>query len=402
MRILAAALAISAIAAASGAFAAGELDAVLGKALFERDWVPAPASTDAADGLGPLFAARSCSGCHAGEALAGRFTAAPNGRIAGRGFVLRFGDEAGRPDPVYGRMLQTQAVQGMTPEGRLVLLASDEAERGYDVSLVLERGGLDPRTQQSPRLAPPIVGRAVLERIDPEGVLALADPDDWDGDGISGRARLIEEAAGKSLGRYGWKAATASLEEQVADAFAMDMGLSSALRPRPHGDCTARQTDCLNAPTGESDRLGGHELSDEMVGVVTAYLNSLPARSKPAGDSAGFALFASAGCSTCHQPSLPDADGNAVAAYTDLLLHDMGPGLDDGVGEPGVASAEWRTAPLIAMRPGDGRRYLHDGRAGSIDAAIRAHGGEAEAARSRYVALSDAERNALVAFVEAL
>jgi CxxC motif-containing protein (DUF1111 family) len=402
MRILAAAFAVSAVAAATGAFAAGELDAVLGKALFERDWVPAPASTDAADGLGPLFAARSCSGCHAGDMLAARFTDAPEGRVAGRGFVLRFGDSEGRPDPVYGNALQTQAVQGMTPEGRLVLLASADDARGYEVSLALERGGLDPQTRQSARLAPPIVGRAMLERIDPAAVLALADPDDKDGDGISGRARMVEDAKGESLGRYGWKAATASLEAQIADAFAMDMGLSSALRQRPYGDCTERETDCLDAPTGESENLDGHELSGEMIEVVAAYLESLPMRPQPDEDSSGFALFASAGCGACHQQSLPDVDGNAVAAYTDLLLHDMGRGLDDGVGEPGVASAEWRTAPLIAMGPGDGRRYLHNGRAASIDAAIRAHGGEAEAARTRYIALSDEERDALVAFVEAL
>jgi CxxC motif-containing protein (DUF1111 family) len=264
----------------------------------------------------------------------------------------------------------------------------------------LAYGPLHPQVQMSARIAPPMIGLGLLAAIPAEDLLHQEDPDDRDGDGISGRARLV--GSGHTLGRYGWKAATATLEEQIADAFAMDMGLSSRLRPRPHGDCTARQADCLGAPTGESESLDGHELSDEMIGVVAAYLNSLPARPRPAGDSPGFALFASAGCGTCHQPSLPDADGNAVAAFTDLLLHDMGPGLDDGVGEPGVASAEWRTAPLIALQEGDGRRYLHDGRAGSLDAALRAHGGEAEAARDRYVALSDEERSALVAFVEAL
>ena len=99
---------------------------------------------------------------------------------------------------------------------------------------------------------------------------------------------------------------------------------------------------------------------------------------------------------------MPAEGGGTVAAFTDLLLHDMGPALDDGVGEPGVASAEWRTAPLVGMAPIGGRRYLHDGRAATIDAAIRAHGGEASAALSRYLALSDNERQALAAYVESL
>jgi CxxC motif-containing protein (DUF1111 family) len=398
MRIVLAALGISAIAAATGAAASGELDAVLGKALFERDWVPAPASTGTADGLGPLFAARSCAGCHAGPTLAARFTDAPGGRIAGRGFVLRFGDAEGRPDPLYGHLLQGQAVQGITPEGRVVLLAFEDSERTYTYDLELMRGGLDPATRQSARLAPPLVGRAALELADADAVAAHADPDDRDGDGISGRMRMIDGA----LGRFGWKAQSASLEVQIADAFAMDIGLSSALRPSPHGDCTERQTDCMEAATGESDKYEGHELAPEIVGLVAAYVRGLePPKPSPL-KIGGAKLFTDAGCASCHVPTLLAIDGGPVTTFTDLLLHDMGPGLDDGVGAPGVASFEWRTAPLIGMAEGNGRRYLHDGRAATLDAAIRAHGGEAESARARYLALSESERRALVEFVGAL
>jgi CxxC motif-containing protein (DUF1111 family) len=204
------------------------------------------------------------------------------------------------------------------------------------------------------------------------------------------------------LGRYGWKASLPALNAQVADAFAMDLGLSSLLRPAAHGDCTERESDCLAAPTGESARFAGHELSMEMIELVAAYLRTLPPPARPANDAQGGDLFHTTGCAACHMPDLPLADGSVAAAYTDLLLHDMGRGLDDGVGEPGVASAEWRTAPLIAMAAGSGRRYLHDGRAASIDAAIRAHGGEAAAARAAYVALDDNERRALIEFVESL
>ncbi len=401
MRIVAAAFVASALVAVTGAAASGELDAVMGKALFERDWVPAGASTDASNGLGPLFAARSCAGCHAGPALAARFTDAPDGRIAGRGFVMRFGDRDGNPDPLYGHLLQEQAVQGMQAEGRVVLLASADPEKSYTYKMDLTRGPLAPATHLSPRLAPPIVGRAALERIDPNAVIARADPDDRDGDGISGRARMIATDGGEALGRYGWKAQSTSLEVQIADAFAIDIGLSSALRPFPHGDCTPQEADCMNAPTGVSDRYDGNELSPEIIGLVAAYVRSLPAPVSKA-DAAAVQLFADTGCAACHVPEMPTEGGGTVAAHTDLLLHDMGAGLDDGVGEPGVASAEWRTAPLMAMAPAGGRRYLHDGRAATVDAAIRAHGGEASAAVSRYLGLSDDQRRALVAYVESL
>ena len=405
MRILAATLVVSAVAATAG-FAATNLDlemgAVLGKALFERDWVPAPASTDSADGLGPLFSARSCSGCHAGPALAARFTEAQEGKVAGRGLVVRFGDAEGHADPVYGSLLQNQAVQGMMPEGRIVLTTAADPHAPLDVSLTLDRGPLDAKTRQSVRVAPPLAGRALLDKIDEAAVLALADPDDGDGDGISGRARMLDAGGMPMLGRYGWKAGTTGLDDQIADAFASDLGLSSARRPFSHGDCTEAETDCLAAPMGDSARHSGHELSEDMIEVVAAYLQSLPAPKRAADRSAGAALFAATGCAACHAPAMPASDGGSAAAYTDLLLHDMGPALDDGVGARGVASAEWRTAPLIAMSGGAGRRYLHDGRAPTLDAAIRAHGGEADAARRRYLALSDDERNALVAFVGGL
>jgi CxxC motif-containing protein (DUF1111 family) len=397
MRIVAAALLSSALVAAAGAAASGELDAVLGKALFERDWVPAGSSTDAANGLGPLFTARSCAGCHAGATLGARFTEAPEGRIAGRGFVIRFGDADGRPDPLYGHLLQGQAVPGMQPEGRVVLLASADPAKGYTYDLELMRGALDPATHLSPRVAPALVGRTALEAIDGDAVLAHADPDDRDGDGISGRARIV----GGVLGRFGWKAQSPSIEVQIADAFAMDIGLSSDARPFPHGDCTALQADCMNAPTGASDKYEGQELSPEIVGLVAAFVRSIATPATTA-DEAGATLFAATGCAACHVPALQGWAGGMVTAHTDLLLHDMGSALDDGVGEPGVASAEWRTTPLIAMSPGGGRRYLHDGRAATVDAAIRAHGGEASAALSRYLALADDERRALAGYVEGL
>jgi CxxC motif-containing protein (DUF1111 family) len=401
MRAVAAALAVSAAMTATAAIAAKDLDAVLGRALFEREWIAAPASTDSADGIGPLFGAKSCAGCHTGPTLGARFTRTADGKLAGRGVVLRFGDSGGRPDPVYGHLLQNQAVPGLEPEGRLVLAAGPRD--GYGVSVHLNRGPRGPATRMSLRVAPPLAGRAALDDIDAEAVLALADPDDRNGDGISGRARMAHGDGGETLGRYGWKAANPALADQVADAFAQEIGLSSALRRLPHGDCTEREPDCLAAPTGASPRFGGQEISDEMIGLVEAYLRSAAAPDPAPPRGTGAEIFADTGCAACHVPALPKAGGGSVIAYTDLLLHDMGRGLDDGVGEPGAASAEWRTAPLIALDPQKGaRRYLHDGRAPTINAAIRAHGGEAEPAGNRYRALGESDRRALIAFLERL
>ena len=290
----------------------------------------------------------------------------------------------------------------MQSEGRIVLSGAAAEDAPLSVAVTLNQGPLAPATHQSLRIAPGLVGRAAIEMVDADAVMGHADPDDIDGDGVSGRPRMVEIGGRRVLGRYGWKVSAAGLEEQIADAFATDLGMSSALRPFPHGDCTALETECMAAPTGESDRYGGHEVPDEVINLIAVYLRSLPSPQPDALMLGGNHLFAATGCATCHVPSLPTINGGTVSVFTDLLLHDMGGGLDDGVGDRGVASAEWRTAPLIGMAPGDGRRYLHDGRVATIDAAIRAHGGEASGAVSRYLALSESERQALVAYVESL
>jgi CxxC motif-containing protein (DUF1111 family) len=396
---LAIAPALLTVLAAAAAFAA-DGDAERGRALFERDWVGGPAS-DMGGGLGPLFGARSCAGCHAGDAVGARFTPAPGGRIAGRGLVVRLGDGEGRPDPVYGHVLQVQAVEGLAAEARIVLTTHPGDGAGMQVELHLEQGDLAAATRQSVRQAPPLAGRAGLERIDAASVLARADPDDRDGDGISGRARVVSVGVDGEpvLGRYGWKAGVASLEGQIADAFATEIGLSSDRRPSPHGDCTELQQDCLVAAVSGD---AAYEVSAEDIRLVAAYLRSLGGSARSDVLERGAAVFAAAGCGACHVPEMPGGDGAPVRAFTDLLLHDMGDELDDGVGEPGVVSSEWRTAPLVALARSNGRRYLHDASAATLDAAILKHGGEASAARAAYTALPETDRRALIAFLEAL
>lgn len=388
--------------------AAPALDAVIGRAVFERVWVGGGASTRSADGLGPLHNARSCAGCHpkGGGALV---VADGEGGLSGPGLVVRLAAADGAPDPVYGHQIQTRGLVGQSAEARVAIApgapAPGEAGPRLAVSFAdLGYGPLDAATHVGLRLAPPLFGRAAFDRVDAAAVLARADPDDADGDGISGRARLLPGADGAPrLGRYGWRAAGVDLAAQVASAFSIDLGLSTPQLGRPAGDCTPAQPACLAARHGDADGMTETEVTAEMMGLLTAYLAALPAP-RPADDPAGAALFAAAGCGACHVPRLSATGGGEVAVYTDLLLHDLGPGLADPAADPGVGPAEWRTAPLIGLSAGKAgrRRFLHDGRAGSIEAAVLWHDGEAAATRARFEGLASADRAALLAFLARL
>ncbi|AGK56495.1 hypothetical protein HYPDE_24048 [Hyphomicrobium denitrificans 1NES1] len=368
---------------------ADPLDAAMGKALFDRTWVPAPASTDASDGLGPLFVSRSCTGCH-GRGEGSHVVTREDGSPDIAGAVVRFGRADGSTDPFYGLELQTNAVPGLMPEGSAQYLPKLE--------LNLNDRALANDVKAGVRLAPSLFGRAAFDSVPDAEILKRFDPDDRDGDGVRGRAN---KTAG-GIGRYGWKAAQVTLEEQVAHAFAFDIGLSSPKQPRPYGDCTILQTACLAAPNGESPLFKGRELSGDILRVVAVYLGTLRARHETTDPEAA-ALFAATGCATCHVPSLATRDGGSIPAFTDLLLHDMGSALDDGVGEPGVKPEEWRTAPLIDghVREKE-RRFLHDGSAASVSEAVAKHGGEGARSRDLFEALKPEDKQRLVDYVSGL
>ncbi|NQV98768.1 MAG: hypothetical protein HQ483_03640 [Rhodospirillales bacterium] len=375
--------------------AAGSLDGALGKALFDRQWVPAPASTDAADGLGPLFNARSCASCHPGGGR-GRFTEDRNGQITGNGLVARLGDSAGTEDPTYGSQLQTSGAAGQTGEGRLLRRADGNLEIkdfGY--------GKLHPATRFGGRLAPSLHGLGLIALIADADILQWADPEDSNRDGISGRANFVADTQGnQALGRFGWKAGHADLTALTASALSLDLGLSNPLAQDPHGDCTAAQTACRAAPHGASQRFQGLEVSSDMLAFIVTYISTLQPPPRRPLEPPALARFTGIGCAQCHRPQIPLPAGGQVAAFSDFLIHDMGPHLADGIGDHQATGREWRTAPLWGIR--EASRFLHDGRATTLRQAIALHGGEAAPSRDAFLNLSAENQDQLLNWLSQL
>ncbi len=377
---------------------AGAARVTLGWNEFRRPWVPT-LEISQWDGLGPLFNARSCLDCHMGPALGGRVVIAQSGPIAAPGMVLRLGTEAGPGHPTLGRQLQTGATGGAAAEGAILLGRPDGiAGGGPQVSAAIAARPDDLRLV--PLLAPPLLGRAAIDRVDEGAIVALAARQAADGRVAGQVGRIVLPDGSAAIGRYGFEAGRHSLAAQIADAFALDMGLSSALAPGDAGDCTPGQARCLAAPHGPDPWRDGYEVAGYEIDLIATFLanRDAPAQRRPA-PAPQAALFAETGCADCHVPKMPDREGGMVTVYSDLLLHDLGEGLARPFGSGG---ALWRTAPLLALGPYPGRRYLHDGRAADIEAAIRAHGGEAAPARDRFAALPDAARARLIAFLEGL
>jgi CxxC motif-containing protein (DUF1111 family) len=394
--------------------AAGRTDAFFaGNSLFRANWVIAPASPEARDGLGPLYNAVSCSSCHFKD-----------GR--GRppvGLLFRISRPGGEPDPAYGDQIQPLAIPGVPPEAEPGVDYVEVPGRYADGSAYslrrpayrLDRPGYGPLPKDllvSPRLAPAVVGMGLLEAIPEAAILARADEADADRDGISGRPNRVRDArSGRTaLGRFGWKANQPTVEQQIAGAFLGDMGITSPLFPEENH--TAAQKECAGRPSG-----GTPEIDAEKLGFVTFYVKTLavPGRRAP-GDARvlrGKKHFEAA-CATCHTPrhvtgeaaGFPELSRQGIYAYTDLLLHDMGPDLADGRPDGLADGREWRTPPLwgigLAERVGGSAVYLHDGRARDLAEAILWHGGEGEAAREYFRTLSAEDREALIAFLKDL
>lgn len=333
-------------------------------------------------GLGPTFVATSCGSCHAGDGKGTPFTT-----------LTRFGQS----DPsgnaflhLGGPQLQNRALPGFEPEEI-------------------------PEGATSSKFTPPAVtGLGYLQYVTDAAILGLADPFDKDDDGISGVPNWITlqdflvpsngsiPVGGKYIHRFGKKAAAYNLLHQTVNAYNQDMGITSTFTPN-------------DVYTGLSI---DPEVDDKTVRDVVAYLNTLKAPIQRNKDDAqvlkGKSIFTQIQCAACHTPEMITGDAPIAALsyktfypYTDLLLHDMGPELDDGYTEGSALTSEWKTPALwgLGLSPTtQGGQYflLHDGRAGSIDEAILYHGGEAKNSKVLYQKLSESDRNDLLKFLESL
>lgn len=333
-------------------------------------------------GLGPLFVSTSCVSCHAGDGKGHPFTT-----------LTRFGQTDGSGNQFLhlgAPQLQNRAVPGYLPEQI-------------------------PAGASSAKFMPPAnTGLGFLAALTDAQILAVADPMDNDGDGISGVPNYIAapsfftpkwfhlENNGKYIGRFGKKAAAIDLLHQTVNAYNQDMGITSSFSP-------------IDTYSGlEIDP----EVSNKTVNSVVFYLRTLKApKRRNEGDAevvAGKALFNNSKCASCHKPewTTPNSDVAALAnktffPYTDLLLHDMGSGLDDGYTEGQALTSEWKTPPLwgigLAKKSQGGQYFLmHDGRARSIEQAILMHGGEATGSKNAYQQLTNGERQKLIKFIESL
>ncbi|MCP3691205.1 MAG: c-type cytochrome [Planctomycetaceae bacterium] len=367
---------------------------------------PNPGYPEQAGKVGPGYVARSCIACHVnnGRALP------PKINKPMRQSVVKVGaDMIGTPHPTLGSSLQSAATDG-DPE-TVIQIQDDISVPGMyadGTPYVLRKPryaftGITPR-HYSVRLSPQLVGLGLLEAIAEKTVIANADPSDDNQDGISGRIQVVTdpETGERRLGRFGYKAGQASIRLQVASALNHDMGVTTTVFPMLDGETTS----------------GKPELANKELAQLTRYIATLgvSARRNLQDEEAlsGEKLFMKTGCAKCHitrfttSPYHPFAElrNQTIHPYTDLLLHDMGPGLADNLAEQGASGAEWRTAPLwgIGLTAGvsGAEAYLHDGRARTLPEAILWHGGEGKSAREAFRNLSATERAALLTFLESL
>ncbi len=336
----------------------------------------------AANGLGPIFVATSCGSCHAGDGKGHPFT-----------MLTRFGQTNASGNQFLhlgGPQLQHRAIPGFQSEQI-------------------------PAGATSSKFMPPAnTGLGFLDFVTDATLIALSDENDINGDGISGRPNWITIPSyalirlspivqnGKYIGRFGKKGAAYNLLHQTANAYNQDIGITTIFEP-------------FDTYSGLSI---DPEISTQRVNDVVFYLQTLKApvqRNQNSGDvQSGRQLFLNTGCGNCHTPELTTGLSSIAALsnktfspFTDLLLHDMGPGLDDGYTEGSATTAEWKTPPLWGLglsRNSQGGQYflLHDGRARSIEEAIILHGGEGSQSRTRFQQLTTTEKSQLIKFLESL
>ncbi len=414
--VLAVLVAAALVLSAGNVFAAEPDAAGRGRAVFHATWVP-PGEAGEFIGLGPVFNTDSCASCHVdnGRGVPVRGTDRANTSLVVK---LAARDDGAGADTIrrYGNRFNYRAVAGVPAEGELTVSFEAiegrfaDGERytlqkpvyGFDK---LGYGAIEKETLIAVRMAPPIAGLGLLEKVPEDWIKARAAANAAGAGPVRGKPNAVWDSINfrMTLGRFGWKADTPTLTRIIAAAFITDMGLTSRLFPSDN--CGELQAACKAAAMP-----GRIEVDDATLDAVTQYVASLPPPRPDADVESGRALFASTGCSSCHAPAVPvvmtDGTKGEIAPYTDLLLHDMGDGLADGMPEAAATGREWRTAPLWGLgqvrHTPDRAGYLHDGRARSVVEAILWHGGEARQAREAFTRLDASSREALLRFLDSL
>lgn len=373
-------------------------------------------------GLGPIFNNQSCGFCHVAD---GRGKA-PMAGEALSSLLLRISVPGqgphGEPNPVpgFGGQLQQRGIFGVLAEAGVTVSYSEATYQFPDgesyslrqptFTIINPYMPMPGSVMVSPRMATPVFGLGLLEAIDESSILSKADENDSDGDGISGKPNYVYDILSQrnKLGRFGWKAAQPTIMQQSAAAYVEDIGVTNFMFP----------TESSFGQMQYDNKDDDHELGDSTLYAVSYYIKTLavPGR-RNANDAVvknGKQLFNSIGCVKCHVASyttgadmaFPEVSNQRIYPYTDLLLHDMGPGLADNRPDFNASGSEWRTAPLwgigLTATVNGHNNFLHDGRARSLTEAIMWHGGEAAGAKQRFENLSKESRAALLKFLGSL
>lgn len=392
----------------------------IGDAAFNATFVTAPAIIR--PGLGPVFNNVSCGACHVSD---GRGKP-PTSNEQLMSLLVRLSipgtDVHGGPKPVpgFGLQLQPRANQGVSPEALVYIQYTEKEYQFADGSKYSLRApaytmqssyeGLPSDILYSPRIAPPVFGLGLLEAIAEADIVAQADENDRNGDGISGKPNYVWNVleGKKTLGRFGWKANNPTILQQSAGAYSEDMGITNFVFPN-ESSYDQLQYDNLQDE---------YEVSDSLVQAVTFYIRSLAVPARRDADKtnilAGKKIFTEAQCAACHKPmqrtvtnvAFPELSNQVIFPYTDLLLHDMGPDLADYRPDFEATGLEWRTSPLwgigLTQVVNGHTNFLHDGRARTLMEAIMWHGGEAQFSRDYVTRLSQSDRDLLIKFLESL
>ena len=390
---------------------------LLGDVLFEAAFVKAPATIN--PGLGPLFNNSSCVNCHIADGrgrppLGGEQLETMLFRISIPGNDINNGP---KPVPGFGRQLQVKSVLGYEPEGNVTIsyvTIYGTYPDGTSYSLIRPDYNISGRIGSgflySPRVAPFVFGTGLLEAIKESDIITLADENDDNQDGVSGRPNFVWNVREETfeIGRFGWKANTPTLLQQLAAAYVNDMGITSPYFPIEN---CADGTQCDT--TGDDP-----EIDQLTLDMVEIYLQTLAVPSRRNYNDAdvkrGKILFKQAGCNSCHtttfttgtHKSVPELSNQKIHPYTDLLLHDMGDELADGRPDFMADGNEWRTPPLwgigLVTVVNGHTNFLHDGRARNLEEAILWHFGEGEKSREKFMNLSKNDRSALIKFLNSL